>query len=293
MYHGIVNQRMVPVRKSFGSKSERVDELLYGMPVWIKEETNMEWIKVESFYHYTGYIRRRELIYNLDENSWEKRMKKVVIKNFADVLEKPKISSPVLMTLLKGAVVRWEGGEEGWSKIVTWEGEKGYMRSEYLSKSPFFGDLYFQKNAAGILRSDKEETFRNNLVKTAYSYLGVPYRWGGKTAMGIDCSGLCSMVYLLNGVVIYRDAKRKEGFPIKKIPPKQMKRGDLLYFKGHIAMYTGDGRYIHSTAKMGSGGVVLNSLKKESREYREDLAKGILEVGSLFPAGYEEESRSL
>ena len=190
MYHGIVNQRMVPVRKSFGSKSERVDELLYGMPVWIKEETNMEWIKVESFYHYTGYIRRRELIYNLDENSWEKRMKKVVIKNFADVLEKPKISSPVLMTLLKGAVVRWEGGEEGWSKIVTWEGEKGYMRSEYLSKSdvykrqvqkfwracgntggniPVFGNRGRQKGSGftGAVRKDvyKRQEYRNRVKR--------------------------------------------------------------------------------------------------------------------------------
>ena len=40
--------------------------------------------------------------------------------------------------------------------------------------------------------------------------------------------------------------------------------GDLLYFPGHIAMYIGDGKYIHSTGKAGSGGVVINSLNPVS-----------------------------
>lgn len=60
--------------------------------------------------------------------------------------------------------------------------------------------------------------------------------------MGIDCSGLVSMAYLLCGISIYRDARIVEGFPIREIDRGDMKPGDLLFFPGHVAMYLGDGR---------------------------------------------------
>ena len=63
-----------------------------------------------------------------------------------------------------------------------------------------------------------------------------------------------------------------------------MKKGDLIYFPGYIAMYTGDGEYIHSTAREGSDGVVINSLDRRSARYREDLAQSICAVGSIFSA---------
>ena len=50
--------------------------------------------------------------------------------------------------------------------------------------------------------------------------------------MGIDCSGLISMVYLLNGIVIYRDATLKDGFGLSPIPVELAKPGDVLYFPG-------------------------------------------------------------
>ena len=100
-----------------------------------------------------------------------------------------------------------------------------------------------------------EEKFRENVVKTAKLYLGTQYRWAGKTPQGIDCSGLCSMAYMLNGVYIYRDASIEEQYPVKEIvsaeewsedPMKalsKLKPGDLIYFKGHIATVS----YTHLT----------------------------------------------
>jgi cell wall-associated NlpC family hydrolase len=124
--------------------------------------------------------------------------------------------------------------------------------------------------------------FRNQVVREAFNYCGTQYRWGGKTTMGIDCSGLTSMCYMLQGILIYRDAKIIAGFPVKDIPIKDRKKGDLLYFPGHIAMYIGRDRYIHSTAKKGSDGVVVNSLNPNDSDYREDLAKTLYAVGSIF-----------
>ena len=127
-----------------------------------------------------------------------------------------------------------------------------------------------------------EAAFRNQLVEQAKKYLGTEYRWGGKSGRGIDCSGLVSSAYMQCGVLIYRDAKLVEGWPMHEISFEEKKRGDALYFPGHIALYLGEGRYIHSTGAANSGGVVLNSLDPADPLYREDLVKSLYAVGSLF-----------
>ena len=67
-----------------------------------------------------------------------------------------------------------------------------------------------------------------------------------------------------------------------QIPFADKKRGDALYFPGHIALYLGEGRYIHSTGASASGGVVINSLDPADPLYREDLVKSLYAVGSVF-----------
>jgi cell wall-associated NlpC family hydrolase len=108
------------------------------------------------------------------------------------------------------------------------------------------------------------------------------YRWGGKSPLGIDCSGLTSMAYMLNGILTYRNAQLKEGFPIHEIKREDIKEGDLLYWPGHIAMYIGDERYVHCTAHHLSPGMRVNSLNPAHDDYREDLATTLLHVGSFF-----------
>lgn len=167
--------------------------------------------------------------------------------------------------------------KNGYVCVRLYDGRAGYIKKSYLE--PYAAPL----DEKEIGRLD-EDSFRERLVQTAKSYLGTQYRWGGKTPLGIDCSGLTSMAYMLNGVYIYRDARLVPGFAVKEIPYECMKKGDLIYFPGHIAMYTGDGEYIHSTAREGSDGVVINSLDRRSARYREDLAQSICAVGSIFSA---------
>ena len=93
---------------------------------------------------------------------------------------------------------------------------------------------------------------------------------------------MTSMSYMLCGIMICRDASICEGFPVKEIPFENKKPGDLFYWPGHIAMYMGDDMFIHSTGKNGSDGVVINSLNPAHELYREDLAKSIKAVGSIF-----------
>ena len=63
---------------------------------------------------------------------------------------------------------------------------------------------------------------------------------------------------------------------------RNMKKTDLIFFNGHFAMYISNDNYVHSTAKNGSDGVVINSLNPKHENYREDLACGAKQVGSVF-----------
>ena len=84
------------------------------------------------------------------------------------------------------------------------------------------------------------------------------------------------------GVLIYRDAKIVEGWPMHEVAFEDKKPGDALFFPGHVALYLGEGRYIHSTGAAASGGVVINSLEPGDPLYREDLVKSLYAVGSVF-----------
>lgn len=128
-----------------------------------------------------------------------------------------------------------------------------------------------------------EAVFRKKVIRTAYSYLGAPYRWGGKTMAGIDCSGFCSMCYLLNGVVIYRDARIESGFRCIPSRSNMQKQARSVILSGtQFALYLGEGRFLHATARSGDDGVVTASLNPSDPDFRADLAASLLTAGSIF-----------
>ena len=95
---------------------------------------------------------------------------------------------------------------------------------------------------------------REKMVLDSKSYTGVPYRWGGCTVHGIDCSGLVQLLHKLSGVTIPRDADMQFAASAPVEPPFQP--GDLLYFGGsqdghrsitHVGMSLGGWRIIHSS----------------------------------------------
>ncbi|MEK4386557.1 NlpC/P60 family protein [Solibacillus sp. FSL W7-1464] len=251
--------------------SELIDEALYGMSVEVQEEIDENWVKVRTFYRYEGYTLKSDLHVGSEPTvNWVYEANDVVIQSFADVLKAPKIQSENIITLTRGAfikVVLEAGLDPAWAKVKLVTGEEGYVRSAWIQDRV---KVY----------TTNEEIFRKQVVETAFRYMGTPYRWGGKTPLGIDCSGLVSMAYMLNGAFIYRDAKIEEGFPLRKIEAENLKPGDLIFFPGHVAMYIGNDEYIHSS--LGGNEVNVNSLNLQHENYREDLATTITEYGSIF-----------
>ena len=127
-----------------------------------------------------------------------------------------------------------------------------------------------------------ERVFRQNVIRTAMGYLHTPYRFGGKTPQGIDCSGLCSISYLINGAVIWRDAVRPPKGCVRPISLQEAKPADLLYFPGHMALYLGENRFLHATAHTGDDGVCIGSFQEGTAGYRGDLKESFLCAGTIF-----------
>ena len=269
----IVNVAVCPMLAGPAKENTVEDEALFGMVVDILEEPVPGWYKIRTHYRYEGYVAAGHLIVSdAAAEAWAALPKKVVRnKNCCDVLSHPKVQGWHLQDLVRGCVVSPVGeAENGWQKVRLPDRREGYVQASIL-------DTYYTAPC-----SDNEGSLRRALTEAARLYQGTHYRWGGKSPRGIDCSGLVSMAYMLCGILIYRDAKIMEGFPIREIPKEEMKPGDLILFPGHVAMYLGDGEYIHSTGRSGDDGVVFNSLDPAAPHYRADLVEKITQVGTFF-----------
>jgi cell wall-associated NlpC family hydrolase len=93
-------------------------------------------------------------------------------------------------------------------------------------------------------------------VRTARSFIGVPYLWGGDSAdEGFDCSGFTMAVYQYNGLMLPRTSRDQSemGTPVGR---NRLERGDLVFFStnntgkvSHVGVYIGGGRFIHAPGR--------------------------------------------
>lgn len=91
----------------------------------------------------------------------------------------------------------------------------------------------------------KHNNSGSSIVATASKYLGTPYKYGGNTPEGFDCSGFTSYVYKQCGVNIPRTSGGQGSYG-NHIPRNQLEPGDIVSFPGHVGIYVGSGNFIHS-----------------------------------------------
>lgn len=272
MRYTFITSTRCPIMAEPACGCNQTDEMLMGWRAEILEQAAPGWVKVRTDYRYEGYAPLNCLCNSVEEaHRFAHLPKKVITKGYCTVLSVPDVRGACVADLTMGALIAPIGlaREDGWIKVALPDGRMGYTKQGYL----------------GIHHEScpySEDKLRQAVCDTALKYMGTHYRWGGKSPLGIDCSGLTFMAYWLNGVSIYRDARILPDFPVRQIPRSEMKKGDLLFFPGHVALYLGDGRYIHSTGKNGSDGVVINSLDPSSPDYRSTLDHTMTAVGTVF-----------
>ena len=183
------------------------------------------------------------------------------------------------------------GINNGWYKVI-FGSEIGYIRSDYVdlteipyenqdsAKSPIFyrgGKSTGTKVKASALNnaasSESSVAVSNvtgaDIVATAKKYLGAPYKYGGKSPSGFDCSGFVYYVYRSLGIKISRTQATmyKQGTPVSK---SDLQPGDLVFFQNtykagisHVGIYVGNGKFIHSP----SSGKVVSYANLNSKYY--------------------------
>ncbi|MEI9426555.1 C40 family peptidase [Mesorhizobium sp. Cs1299R1N3] len=130
---------------------------------------------------------------------------------------------------------------------------------------------------AGHLRPIGEVA--GDYVSVAETFLGTPYLWGGVSGFGIDCSGLVQLAMRMAGEEVLRDSDMQAvsvGEPLQPGPDfTGLRRGDLVFWKGHVAIMTDAETMIHA-----NGHTMLVS--------REGLKEAIARIGYLYgaPTGF-------
>ena len=172
----------------------------------------------------------------------------------------------------KGDLVYIIGIKDGWYRVIFKE-YVAYVSSKYVdltetpyenrssAKSPIFyrggKSLGIEPSAQALKDAGKTDVNTDNvtgsqIVAKAKQYLGVPYKYGGSSPSGFDCSGFVYYVYRSLGINISRTQATMygQGRPISK---SELQPGDLVFFQNtykagisHVGIYVGDGKFIHS-----------------------------------------------
>jgi len=141
--------------------------------------------------------------------------------------------------------------------MATYIYAKPDMKSDVRLRLPFMAKVSVQKTEGTFAKLAEGFIFAAHLshapasdyVATAERFLGVPYLWGGRASLGIDCSGLAQMALHSAGIAAPRDSGPQANTAGVSIPSDAtLRRGDLVFWKGHVGLMQDPKRLLHATA---------------------------------------------
>jgi hypothetical protein len=206
------NYSIINLYKKSSSKSEIVTQMIYGEAFGIINKST-KWMKIKiKEDDYIGYVRRRKFIPYLKPTH-------KVSSLFANIYKKPNFKNRI-GRLPYVAKIKIDKINSKFAKFQNkWIEVKNIKPLKYKNKD-IFKDIKIFKN--------------------------VKYKWGGKTFEGIDCSALIQVCFNFNNKFCPRDSELQVEFLKKNINLKNIKKNDIIYWKGHVALALSNKKLIHA-----------------------------------------------
>lgn len=225
MNYGISNLSIVPMRNEAADQSEMVNQVIFGEHFKVLE-IRKKWSKIRLAHDsYEGWICNKQWI-EIEEDIYKQLDKEVatITTDILDIITKTH-HQPIVI---------------------------GSILPSYKSGHALINNEMYQFDGLttpGFIKKDK-------LVENALMYLNAPYLWGGRSPLGIDCSGFTQMVYRLQGVDLPRDAYQQAEVGTTLSFVEESEPGDLAFFDNvegkitHVGIILEDNHIIHASGKV-------------------------------------------
>ena len=259
--HGVVQLAALDLRRRPDHRAELTSQLLMGEVVRVLGRgRNGQWWRVQNLADgYTGWVRGYGICpaTRARTRRWLERARHHVIVPFCQVRSAECQGHTLTPLFWNGRVIAGRA-RNGRRPVELPDGRHGWVTATAL--------------ATGVRRK--------RLIERIRDMLGTPYLWGGRTPLGLDCSGLVQQLMAEQGVVLPRDAHDQFLATRVQIGADQLALGDLLFFgRGrsrmeHVALVLGDGYYVHA-----SGVVRVNSMDAHNPFYNKALSAQLRAFG--------------
>lgn len=279
--YGLVEVSVCNIRYSPRHSGELASQALMGTPVKILEREDNGWLLIQTPDNYIAWVDRGAITTIKKEQlkQWQNSPKLIYTRSYGSAYSEANINSETVSDLVAGCIIELKAEKDGFYEVLFPDHRKGFVAKNEAN--------IYNKWLSGINANEE------NLDKTSKRLMGVPYLWGGTSFKGVDCSGFTKTVYFLNGIMLPRDASQQVmvGETVDRTGNwSNLKTGDLLFFGEkredsservvHVAMWLGNGEFIHASDKVSINSMISSAPNFDAYNFKRYLrAKRILKTG--------------